>query len=182
MTSVIKKFGTPKGRGNVMAKPGTGIGKNAGVPFRCPKCTELINITDINGDAPVRCEKCNYPMIRRSDLLVIVAACKNIKNASQTKSATDILRKLSDHLPEAGTALGTLASKFTLPMSEDERWSILLSAYAGGDEHAKEWLHLMCKSNPGNYAETRCKNCGAIKYISKYHAGKMACIFCHNTD
>lgn len=159
-------------------------GKNKfpnGISVKCPKCQSNIVITESSGNAPIRCEKCNYPMIRRSDLLLLIDACKNME-ATPDGGAVSVLLRLSEYIPEAGTALGLLANRLTLPLSTEQRWNKLLSAYAGGDEKAQEGLSLMCASHPERYEHRYCKNCGASKYIEKLHSGKTVCIYCQSSD
>ncbi len=153
-------------------------GDKSGITVKCPKCQENIKISGFKNDEPIRCPKCAYPMIRRADLLLIVAACRKIAHADQVGSAVRILGRLSDFVPEAGTALGDLANKYTLPLSDQERWNKLISAYHGGDESAQEVLNRMCKSNPETYVHASCKNCGAPKYYVRHQKGKNLCSFC----
>lgn len=153
-----------------------------GIAVKCPKCQADITIAAINGETPVRCPKCNYPMIRRADLLSIIAACKKQSNAKQLECVVGLLRRLSDYLPEAGTALGMLATQHPLPISEEEKWDRLISAYAGGDVQAQEWLNLMCHSHPGLYEQRPCGNCGAPKYFEKRNQSSTLCIYCQSTD
>lgn len=153
-----------------------------GITVKCPKCQSAIVINRIHSDVPVRCSKCNYPMICRSDLMQIVSACKKLTSSDQIASAARILQQLSETLPEAGTALGVLANQQTLPISDRERWSCLLAAYAAGDDDAREWLGLMCQSNPKMYERISCKNCGAPKYVEKSQRKSSVCVFCQLTD
>ena len=152
-----------------------------GITVTCPKCQESIVIRGFSGDEPVRCGKCAYPMICREDLLLIVDACRKIDNADYVESAVKILRRLSDIIPEAGTALGALASMYTLPVSDNERWNRLISAYAGGDENAQEWLRRLCQSNPGVYGCRPCRICGAPRYYIKSQKDKTSCSYCQST-
>lgn len=160
----------------------TAAGIGSYIAVKCPKCRENIGIPEYKGNNPIRCAKCAYPLIRHSDLLLIVATCKKLSNANQVGSAVRILGQLADHIPEAGTALGVLANHYTLPISDMERWNRLSSAYAGGDENAREWLNRMCQSNPGTYKQGFCGHCGAPKYYIKHQAGKATCIYCQSTD
>jgi len=167
-------------RGNIGNAPAaSGVGR---ITMKCPKCQENIGITEFRGNQPLRCAKCAYPLICRSDLLQIVTACRNLKNANQAANAVRVLGRLADYLPEAGTALGVLANQYTLPISDMERWNKLNSAYASGDENAREWLNRMCQSNPGIYMQGFCGNCGAPKYYIREQAGKSLCGYCQSTD
>lgn len=159
-----------------------GIRENShpSISVKCSRCQAHIQIKGISSNMPVRCSECNYPMICYSDMLAIVEACRNAKE-SQLSSAVLILRFLSGVLPEAGTALGYLAKKYTLQMSERERWIILQTAYAAGDEKAMEWLDLMCKSNPISYAKHNCPYCGAPIYMDLSHQEKKICVYCQST-
>ena len=152
-----------------------------GISVKCPKCQTAILITAMGPGAPVRCPQCSYPMIRQTDLLAVVAACTAVGD-HQVDSAVRILRFLSDTLPEAGTALGKLASRYTLPLNESERWNRMVNAYARGDRNAQEWLNLMCKASPGKYERRVCKNCSAPVFIDKGHHGKMLCVYCQCAD
>ena len=138
-------------------------------------------ITEMSRKSPVRCTKCNYPMIRRADLKAIVSACESAK-PNQLNSTVSVLRFLSNYIPEAGSALGTLSSHYTLPLSERERWNKMMNAYASGDVKAQECLDLMCRANPSVFERRVCKNCGAPVYIDKSHQGKTLCVFCHEGD
>ena len=126
----------------------------------------------------MRCAKCFYPMIHRSDLLLIVEACKNSKSAN----SIGILRHLANYIPEAGTALGAMASKGVLTINDSERWDYLNRAYTGGDENAREWLNIMCQSNPWNYKRSFCRHCGAPKYYTGDRGEITMCVFCHSRD
>ena len=159
-----------------------GKGGSTGIPVKCPKCQETIEITEFKGNKPIRCPRCSYPMIRRTDLLLIAAACKKLKNANQTRSAVGILKRMSEYLPEAGEALGALANQYTLPISDIERWNWLNGAYAAGDENAREWLDRMCQSNPGSYRQSFCEKCGAPKYYARQQAGSSLCKYCQSAD
>ena len=147
------------------------------ISVKCTKCQAYIPIKGISNNMPVRCPECNYPMICYSDMLSIVSACKNAKE-SQLSSAVGILRFLADILPEAGTALGYLAKKYTVTMQEHERWIVLQFAYASGDDKAKEWLDLMCRSNPASYGKQYCPYCGAPIYMNLRSEEKKVCVYC----
>ena len=153
-----------------------------GVAIPCPKCQESIRISGALGDEPVRCPRCAYPMIRRADLLLIVSACRNIAGGDQAESAVRILNWLADFHPEAGTALGDLANRYTIPVSDRERWNKMTGAYAGGDRGAQEWLMRMCQSNPKTYQADSCKNCGAPKYYITGQRQQTRCCYCQSTD
>ena len=157
-------------------------GASHGITVKCPKCQTAITVTGFKNDQPIRCANCAYPMVRRADLLRIIAACKKIGNADQVGSAVRVLGWLADYVPEAGTALGELASQYTLPLSDRERWNKLISAYAGGDEAAREWLNRMCRSNPDTYRHETCKSCGAPKYFVKQQKGSILCTYCQSAD
>ena len=157
-------------------------GLSRGVAVPCPKCRETIWITGAMGDEPVRCGKCAYPMIRRADLLLIVSACRKIGSADQAESAVRILNWLTDLIPEAGNALGELANRYTVPISDRERWNKLIGAYAGGDRSAQEWLEKMCQSNPKTYQNDACRNCGAPKYYISGQRRQTSCVYCQTTD
>lgn len=166
------------------SKQGTIKPTGGEIIVKCPKCQEEIHITGPNdNNEPIRCGNCAYPMIRRSDLLRIVEACrKKPADAAQALVAFKILIRMADYVPEAGTALGVLANHYTLSMTDWERWNRLVAAYAGGDENAREWLNRMCQSNPGTYKQENCSQCGAPKYYTKDQQGTTRCIFCHSTD
>lgn len=153
-----------------------------GVTVKCPKCQGNIVISRMNGREPVRCAKCHYAMVRGTDLQAIVAACRKLANPNQTDSAVGILKHMIDYVPEAGTAIGVLASKYPLPISEGEKWSLLNSAYAGGDENAREWLNLMCQTSPDKYQQRTCAHCGAVKYIDRQDPVRSLCVFCRRAD
>lgn len=155
---------------------------SGGITVKCPKCQTSITVTAMTGDVPVRCGKCNYPLVLRSDLMQLIAACKTLKSNSQVGSAESILRSLSDYIPEAGTALGSLANQHPLAISEKERWDRLVSAFSMGDAEAQEWLNLMCRSHPDLYERRQCKSCGAPKYVEKHHPDKTLCIYCQSAD
>ena len=164
------------GKKSVQRKTGGGI------TVKCPKCQTVIMVSKMNAHEPVRCGKCNYPMIRNEDLLAIISACRRLNNSNQVESAVQILRFMVEYMPEAGTALGDLASKYTMPMSENDKWSCLNAAYAGGDESAREWLNIMCQTSPDKYQQCLCKNCGAPKYVQKNTQIKSPCVYCQRTD
>ena len=147
------------------------------ISVKCSRCQTHILIKGIGSNMPVRCPECNYPMICYSDMLSIVEVCKNAKE-SQLSSSVAILHFLSGILPEAGTALGYLAKKYTLQMSERERWTILQYAYAAGDDKAREWLDLMCKSNPTTFEKKICPYCGATVYSDLSYQEKKICVYC----
>ena len=153
-----------------------------GVTVKCPKCQGNIVISRMNGREPVRCAKCHYSMVRGTDLQAIVAACRKLASQNQVDSAVGILKHMIEYLPEAGTAVGVLASKYPLPISEAEKWGLLNSAYAGGDENAREWLNLMCQTSPDKYQQSVCKHCGAVKYIDRQHPAQSLCVFCQRAD
>ena len=157
-------------------------GKKQGVTVRCPNCQEKIVLTELQNDAPVRCPKCYYPMICRADLVRIVDACREINSADQADSASGILERLSDIIPEAGTALGELAKNYTLRGGDKERWNKLIGAYSGGDERAKDLLDKMCQANPQIYGKRICRSCGALKYYSKSQTTMTRCIYCLSSD
>ncbi len=162
-------------------------GRDAGgmlhaVAVPCPKCQETIRVTGILRDEPIRCGKCAYPLIRRADLLRVIGACRKIANADQVGTAVRILNWLADTVPEAGTALGELANRYTVPVGDRERWNRLIAAYSGGDGNAREWLTRMCQSNPETYKTGPCKNCGAPKYYISGQRSKTLCIYCQSTD
>lgn len=152
------------------------------IAVRCPKCRETIGVTEIKGNRPIRCAKCSYPLIRRSDLMLIVAACKKPDNSNQVSTAMRILQQLAEILPEAGTALGEMADTHTLPISDTERWNMLNESYAQGDENARELLNRMCKANPGIYGQRICKGCGATQYFIKGKTENALCSYCQSTD
>lgn len=168
-------------RGSIATRSADGAAV-CGVTVQCPKCQERIIIAESRGNKPIRCAKCAYPLIRRSDLLLIAAACKKPASEAQAGRAVRILGWLADILPEAGTALGALANEHTLPISDMDRWNRLNSAYATGDENAREWLNRMCQSNPGIYKQGFCGNCGAPKYYVKNQTGKALCTYCQSAD
>lgn len=162
---------------------GTGTGAARGISVKCPKCQSTITFTAPQNDAPLRCDHCHYPMICRSDLLLIVEACKNIENQTQGANAVGMLRRLSEMIPEAGTALGKLPTthaNYNLSLLEDERWNALENAYAAGDDNARGTLDLMVKSSPTLYGSGFCSKCGAKKYFARQ--GKSSCPYCQSTD
>lgn len=154
----------------------------SGIPVTCPKCQANILIKGLQGNTPVRCSKCNYPMICRSDLLPIIAACKKATTAEQTHCANDLLQRFSEFMPEAGTAIGMLANHQKIHIGDTERWAKLINAYAGGDNNAREFLNLMCASTPEYYEQEYCRSCGAPKYRDKRLKVSSACIYCQTTD
>lgn len=157
---------------------------NDGISVKCPRCQSVILCSGLHGDEPVRCSKCNYPLVCRSDLLLLINACKRIKNAHQVNCAVSVLLRLSEFMPEAATALGMLPtlSTFTIPLSERDRWNMLSGAYIAGDDSAQEGLQLMRHSNPGLYAYRNCSNCGAPKYYERHSRVKTLCPYCMNAD
>lgn len=171
-------------RGIIMPNSGAGKDSADGISVKCPKCQAVIMVTGMRGEAPVRCSKCNYPMILRSDLSLLIAACQNVKTAAQANSAVSILRRLSEFMPEAGAALGLLPSQveIALPLSEKERWNTLVNAYCAGNERAREGLQVMIKSSPELYGQRTCKNCGAPKYYERHVTGRTVCAYCQNAD
>ena len=168
---------TGMGTGRGVLKPG-----RAGLTVKCPKCQANIPVLHLNGHEPIRCSRCHYPMIRNTDLKSVVDACRKLSNANQVDTAVSILRSMVEYFPEAGTALGELASKYPLPMSENEKWSCLNIAYNSGDEHAGEWLNLMCQTSPDRYMQCQCKSCGATKYLAKHGQSRSVCRFCQSAD
>lgn len=154
----------------------------SGISVSCPKCQANILFKDLRGNQPIRCDKCNYPMIRRSDLLPVVNACKKASTAEQMRCASDLLQRYSEFMPEAGTALGMLANLQKVNIGDAERWSKLINAYAGGDTSAREFLNLMCASTPEYYEQEFCRSCGAPKYRDKRQKLAGACIYCQTTD
>lgn len=169
-----------KGLSSVLKAPLKGAEKGIGV--KCPKCQSSIVFASLQGDAPIRCENCYYPMICRSDLFLIIDACKHIDSPAQGKYAVSVLRQLSEMMPEAGTALGLLPTTlpFALAMGDDERWNILEKAYAAGDDNAREGLELMIKSSPALYSTGFCSKCGAKKYFAR--RAKSSCPYCQSAD
>lgn len=159
-----------------------GLHGGSWITVKCPKCQADIRLSGFKGDAPIRCGKCAYPMIRRSDLLQIVAACRNVSTNDQIGSAVGILKQLTKDIPEAGTALGALARKHTVPFSDQQRWELLIAACAGGDENAREWLDKMCESRPDAYKCGHCANCGAPKYYLRGKKGETQCNYCQSMD
>lgn len=161
-----------------------GSDKMGSLTVPCPKCQSVIQFSDMRDDAPVCCEKCNYPMIRRSDLFQIIASCKKAKNIRQAATAVAILRRLAEFMPEAGTALGMLPAQlsFPLPLDEHERWNLLENTYAAGNDNAREGLELMLKSIPMLYGISYCNRCGAKKYFERNSRGKNGCPYCRCTD
>ena len=155
-----------------------------GISVKCPKCQESINVASMRGEAAIRCAKCNYPMILRSDLSLLITACQGVKTSAQASSAVSILRRLSEFMPEASAALGVLPSQveIALPLSEKERWNTLINAYCAGEERAREGLQVMIKSSPEHYGQRACKNCGAPKYYERHSTGKTVCAYCRNAD
>ena len=172
----------PVGGGKPANAARTGKPGGGSITVKCPKCQTNIVIAKLNGHEAIRCHKCNYPMIRQDDLLSIVTACRKLTNPNQADNAARILRFMVEYMPEAGTALGELAGKYTLPLSESDKWSALTTAYAGGDESAREWLNLMCQTSPDKYQQCLCKNCGAPKYVLKNTQIKSPCVYCQQTD
>ena len=160
------------------------VDKGDGLTVTCPKCRASIVFSGLHGDTPIRCGSCNYPLIRRSDMFSIIAACKTVKTASQASCAVSVLRRLAEFMPEAGTALGLLPSQLTipLPLSESERWNVLANAYAAGDDNAREGLNLMRQSSPDLYSISYCKSCGAMKYHERHASSTTACPYCQRTD
>ncbi len=156
-------------------------GLDGSVTVKCPKCASGIPVTQPDRNSPIRCPNCNYPLILRQDMMLIINACLN-SSPNQTGAVMQILRHLSESVPEAGTALGMLANRRSLSLTEKERWEKLISAYLHGDDGACEWLDMICQANPGAYEKRCCKNCGAPLYIEKRHRGKTPCIFCENED
>ena len=154
---------------------------SGGVSVKCSRCRTNITVTSVGPGSPVRCGRCGYPMVLRSDLLALAEACAAAKN-SQITCAYSILQFLADDLPEAGAALGALASRYTLPLSERVRWSRLVNAYAAGNRSAKEWLSLMCKSSPDVFEERPCPNCSAPMFTDRLHQGRTLCVYCHSAD
>ena len=165
------------GTGRGVLKPGC-----AGLTVKCPKCHASIPVLHLIAHEPLRCARCHYPMIRNTDLRFIVDACRKLSNANQVDTAVSILRSMVEYYPEAGTALGELASQYPLPMSENEKWTCLNIAYNSGDEHAGEWLNLMCQTSPEKYMQCQCKSCGAPKYIARQNQNRSVCRFCQSTD
>lgn len=153
-----------------------------GIAVQCPKCRAAVWLTSVNGHEPARCGKCRYPLILREDLLAVVKACRKLTNPNQAESAVRILRGMLEYLPEAGTALGELAGKQAIPMSEQDRWDSLAAAYARGDENAREWLDLMCRTNPDRYGQCLCGNCGAPKYVLKNSRTATPCVYCRRAE
>ena len=149
-----------------------------GVSVKCPKCHDFVIITAMAHGSPVRCRKCNYPMVSEEDFQRIVNACLSLKNQDQVNSAANILRNLADYYPPAGAALGRLASRYSISLSEDLRWDVLLRAYQAGETSAKEWLGQMCRTNPTLYRSETSSFCGAEKYIRMPHPDKVYCSFC----
>ena len=156
--------------------------KGGGISVRCPKCQGSIMVSAIDGREAIRCGKCRYPMIRGEDLRAVIAACRKATGPGQANSAAGILESIMEYMPEAGTALGELAAKYTLPMSENDRWNALTAAYAGGDENAREWLNLMCRTSPDRYQQCLCKSCGAPRYMLKNARSGSPCIYCRQAD
>lgn len=148
------------------------------IEVRCPKCQAIIYIAGVDGHEPVRCRKCRYPLIRNGDLRVIVDACRNISKPNQAETAVRVLRNMLEYMPEAGTALGELAGRQSLPMSERDKWDCLTAAYARGDENAREWLDQMCRTSPDQYRQSLCGNCGAPKYVLKGARAESPCVYC----
>ena len=165
-----------KGKDGALRIPAAGA-----VSVRCSRCRSNIAVSSVSASSPVRCGRCGYPMVLRSDLLALVEACAGAKS-SQAGTALSILQFLADDLPEAGAALGVLTSRYTLPLSERVRWSRLMAAYAAGDRSAQQGLDLMCKSTPDVFTRRTCPECGAPAYTDRLHQGKTLCVYCHSAD
>jgi len=160
-------------------RPGAAQG-GAAIIVKCPKCREDIRVTGFPNDEAVRCGRCAYPLVCRSDLLAIVEACGSASGAEQLVCAVRVLTWLTDHVPEAASALGSLAARHTLPMSDRDRWSCLAAAWARGDRQAQEWLDKMCQSNPETYKRVPCKSCGAPRYFIGRRQDSAPCVYCQS--
>ena len=154
---------------------------SGGISVKCSKCQMTFTVSSISATSPARCEKCGYPMILRSDLIAIADACAAAKN-NQIDSALSILQFLIEDLPEVGTAIGNLSSRYTLPLSERARWNMLMKAYKSGNSNAQEWLNLMCKASPDIFEQRTCSNCSSPVFIDKQHQGKTFCLYCQCAD
>lgn len=174
--SILRSIGSS----GAIKKPHPGIDK--GLSVKCPKCQSTIAFKGLPPEGPIRCGKCNYPMICRSDLFLLIDACMKVEKAAQATCAVEVLRRLSEVMPEAGTALGLLPTRLSFPvaLSDAERWNTLGNAYAAGDDNAQEGLELLIKSNPDLYSARYCSSCGAKKYFVRH--GKSSCPYCHSTD
>lgn len=161
--------------------------KAADVSVNCPRCGAIIACSDLSDDVAIRCHECNYQMIRRSDLLLIINECKGAQ-AQQASSAGKVLIWLSGYIPEASTVLGMLPSqqKAVLSLSEggvwNRLWDRLVSAYAAGDINAKHGLNQICRSNPELYECHRCKSCGAAVYSRKNSSEIIECSYCQSVN
>ena len=155
-----------------------------GLSITCPKCRADVIFTELRDDMPVRCGKCMCPMVTRSDLLLIINACKKVKTPYQAVCAVSILRKLAEFMPDAAAALGMLPALVTatLPVEEHDRWNMLNNAYTAGNDDARAGLELMQKSSPMLYGSGYCKRCGAKKYYGMNGGSKTVCRYCRKAD
>ncbi len=160
-----------------------GSGGKSSLFVKCPKCRANMAINVPNASAPIRCPECNYPMIRKSDLMRIVDACEQLKSgdAAQANTACTLLNRMSAFLPEAAVALNRVAGKMPfVSVAESARFNSLVHAYARGSAQAREALDNMCLVSPDMYSVQVCKSCGARVYTDKTSHGKSLCAFCHS--
>ena len=156
-----------------------------GITLTCPKCGANIIVSGLNGNKPIRCGECSYPLIKGSDLMPLIKACEQISNSDiqRVSIAAQILSRLSVSFPEAAIALSRLVNRMpSKTISEFERFNALLSAYAAGNSQAQEMLDDMCKSDPKAFEVRTCKCCGAKKYTSRMPNSKVRCIYCQSED
>ena len=154
------------------------------IQISCPKCQKPISVKAI-GAAAIRCGACDYPLIKGSDLAVLIQACEQVRSdsAPQVNTAARILSRLAESIPDAAIALNNLAARMPFTgVSESERFGGLINAYAAGDSRAQEMLNNICLSNPQAYEMRVCKSCGARKYIYKKANTNTVCIYCQSPD
>ena len=158
---------------------------DSNIAVSCPRCGSEINVSMFSGDKPIRCDACFYPLLTRGDLLPFVSACEQVSNsdAQCVNLAAHILSKLSETVPEAAMAMNRLVNRMPFTtVSEFERFSALVNAYAAGSTQAQDMLDKMCLSNPKAYQVQVCKNCGAKKYFEKTADSKVRCVYCQSED
>ena len=168
---------------SILSNPGAAAG--TGIVIRCPKCQARIKVYGFDGDVPVRCGSCGYPLVTGDDLMPLIHACGQVTDQDMEKAecAAGILSFLSESIPEAVIVLSGLVERLPfLRVNDNERFSRLIYAYSGGNPEARDYLDKMCQSNPESYEMRICRNCGAHKYIERRASAMNACIYCQSTD
>ena len=150
------------------------------ISVNCPKCGTRNALRGFSDKAP-RCRVCCYPFVRQADLMLIVKACRadNMSDPAQAACAARLLKRLYPNVPQAAVAIAAISEENpAFPVSADERWKALNSAYAAGCGESEQYLNSMCRTNPHFFSSLRCPACGAAVYFDKRSHARPKCVFC----